>query len=207
MTKKNLDVYIFEQLQERMLDGTWKPGERMDVDQLADDYQVSRTPVLQALRRMENEGMIRVTRAGKFYLHTFTGPEVENIYAVFKVLEREAVRLLAARAWTAEELRAPAEELCEAAVRGDGPACCRLEAEWHRRLVAATENSCLVECFSKALGQYMAAWATGDRPRACPILADKLLELTQVLVNGDFDAAADGLEDYLNCTCRHLSEA
>lgn len=205
MTKKNLDVYIFEQLQERMLDGTWKPGERLDVDRLADDYQVSRTPVLQALRRMENEGMIRVTRGGKFYLPAFTGQEVENIYAVLRVLEGEAVHLLAQRGWTAEEMRAPVEELCRAAERGDGAACCRLESEWHRRLVAATGNCCMMECFSKALGQYLAAWATREGRRACPTLAEKLLDLTRILESGDFDAAADGLEDYLSCTHRHLN--
>lgn len=204
MTKKNLDVYIFEQLRDRMLAGTWQPGDRLDVDRLADQYQVSRTPVLQALRRMEGEGMIRVTRGGKFYLPAFSVQEVEDICGVLAVLEGEAVRLLAEERGSAEALGHLAEELCQAARAGDHAACCRLEAEWHRRLVGAAGNSCLEECFAKALGQYLAAWAAAACGRTCLALADRLLELTRALEQQDYAAAAAGLEHYLRCACQHL---
>lgn len=204
MTKKNLDVYIFEQLRDRMLAGAWHPGERLDVDQLADDYQVSRTPVIQALRRMEGQGMMRVTRGGKFYLPVLTCQEIADICAVLQVLEREAMRLLADGRGAVEMLRAPAQELCQAAQAGDGAACCRLEAEWHRRLVAAAGNSCLEECFSKALGQYLAARASGPCAQSCLTLAAHLLELTTTLEQRDYTAAAASLDTYLCCACEHL---
>ena len=204
MTKKNLDVYIFEQLRDRMLAGAWRPGERLDVDQLADDYQVSRTPVIQALRRMEGQGMMRVTRGGKFYLPVLTHQEVADICAVLQVLEREAMRLLADGRGAVETLRDSAQELCQAAQAGDGAACCRLEAEWHRRLVAATGNSCLEECCSKALGQYLAARASGPHAQSCLSLATRLLDLTAALEQQDYDAAAASLDAYLCCACQHL---
>ena len=202
MTKKNLDVYIFEQVRDRMLAGVWKPGDRLDVDKLADDYQVSRTPVIQALRRMEGEGMIRVTRAGKFYLPDFSPREMEDICTVLSVLEQEAVRLLASGRGNAGAIRTPAEELHQAAQAGDNAACCRLEAEWHRRLVAATGNSCLEECLSKALGQYLAACATGKSERDYLLLSKQLLELTQALEDLDYSTAATGLDAFLHCACQ-----
>ena len=204
MTKKNLDIYIFEQLRDRMLTGAWQPGDRLDVDKLADDYQVSRTPVIQALRRMEGEGMIRVTRGGKFYLPHFSPREMEDICSVLSVLEREAVRLLAEGRGTVGALRSPAEELSRAAQAGDSAACCRLEAEWHRRLVAATGNSCLEECLGKALGQYLAACVTGISQRDFLLLSEQLLSLTRELENQDYSAAAAGLDAFLHGACQQL---
>lgn len=204
MTKKNLDVYIFEQLRDRMLAGAWRPGERLDVDQLADDYQVSRTPVIQALRRMEGQGMMRVTRGGKFYLPVLTPQEIVDICTVLQVLECEAMRLLADGRGTVETLQGLAQDLYQAAQAGDSAACCRLEAEWHRRLVAAAGNSCLEECFSKALGQYLAARASGTCAQSCLTLASRLLDLTVTLGQQDYNAAMASLESYLCCAGQSL---
>ena len=204
MTKKNLDVYIFEQLRDRMLAGAWGPGDRLDVDQLADDYQVSRTPVIQALRRMEDQGMIRVTRGGKFYLPAFSAREVEDICAVLAVLEQEAIRLLAAGRGMPDELSILAQELWHAVQREDRSACCRIEAEWHRRLVAAAGNGCLEECFSKALGHYIAVCTAGAQAQASPLVAERMMELSQALVRRDYTAVSEGLEDYLRFTCQSL---
>lgn len=205
-TKKNLDVYIFEQLRERMLEGAWVPGERLDVDRLAEDYQVSRTPVLLALRRMEAEGMTRMTRSGKFYLPVFSTREIEDMLQVLLALDREAISLLEQGRGTAETLDEPAQALCQAARAGDVPACWRLEAEWQRRLGAAGENACLEICLSKALGQYLAACAAAGAGQACPP-PEGLLALTRRLEQGAYAAALAGLEDYLSAACRRLTGA
>ena len=50
--KKNLDVTIHEAFLEEILQGNWKPGQALNLDDLAERYGVSRTPIQQSLKRM-----------------------------------------------------------------------------------------------------------------------------------------------------------
>src|SRR5260221_6153098 len=47
-------------LQQRILDGILRPGERIDLDAIAQELQVSRTPVRTALRQLESEGLVTI---------------------------------------------------------------------------------------------------------------------------------------------------
>ena len=49
--KKNLDVTIHEAFLEEILQGNWKPGQALNLDDLAERYGVSRTPIQQALQQ------------------------------------------------------------------------------------------------------------------------------------------------------------
>ena len=66
--KKNLDVVVFEQLREKVIRGEWTPGQAISIDELVTEYGVSRTPILQALRRMEAMRMVEITITGHFIL-------------------------------------------------------------------------------------------------------------------------------------------
>ena len=57
-TEKNLDVTIHEAFLEEILQGSWKPGQALNLDDLAERYGVSRTPIQQALKRMHTQGMV-----------------------------------------------------------------------------------------------------------------------------------------------------
>ena len=48
--KKNLDVTIHEAFLEEILQGNWKPGQALNLDDLAERYGVSRTPIQHALK-------------------------------------------------------------------------------------------------------------------------------------------------------------
>ena len=60
--KKNLDVTIHEAFLEEILQGNWKPGQALNLDELAERYGVSRTPIQQALKRMHTQGMVVFSR-------------------------------------------------------------------------------------------------------------------------------------------------
>ena len=63
--KKNLDVLLYEKIKDGFLKCEYKLGEKIDIDQLAEKYEVSRTPIIQAIKRLENEGMMETGRGGK----------------------------------------------------------------------------------------------------------------------------------------------
>ena len=83
--------------------GVYKPGDRLVESDLADRFGVSRTPVREALQRMETQAML--TRDGRsLIVASLDHNQLAELYAVRTELEGLAARL-AARHATDEELR------------------------------------------------------------------------------------------------------
>lgn len=100
---KPLREVVFESLREAIIQGHLKPGERLMEIQLAEEMGVSRTPIREAVRKLELEGfVVMVPRKGAFV----AGISVKDIIDVFEVraaLEGLAAGLAAVRI-TNEEL-------------------------------------------------------------------------------------------------------
>ena len=88
--KKNLDVTIHEAFLEEILQGNWKPGQALNLDELAERYGVSRTPIQQALKRMHTQGMVVFSSKGHFSVPTFSEKEVCDIIEMRLLLENNA---------------------------------------------------------------------------------------------------------------------
>jgi DNA-binding GntR family transcriptional regulator len=94
---ENLDDKIYARLRELILDRHLLPGERILVDHLATEMGVSRTPVLNALRRLGQEGAVQVFPRRGIYVRRYGKAEMARLFAVREVLDGLATRLAAAR--------------------------------------------------------------------------------------------------------------
>ncbi|SRR5579885_3422659 len=79
-------------LQRRILQGTLRPGERVDLDVIAGELAVSRTPVRTALRQLESEGLVKIFPHRAAVVSALSASEIEQIYAVRVHLETFAAR-------------------------------------------------------------------------------------------------------------------
>lgn len=87
----SLSVEVANIIKERILKGEYHIGEKLIENQVADELKVSRTPIREALRQLEKEGLVEsVPNRGSFVLG-LTKRDIEDIYAV-----RAAVEILAA---------------------------------------------------------------------------------------------------------------
>ena len=86
----SLSVEVANVIKERILKGEYHIGEKLKENQIADELKVSRTPIREALKQLEKEGLIEsVPNRGSFVLG-LTKRDLEDIYAV-----RAAVEVLA----------------------------------------------------------------------------------------------------------------
>lgn len=89
----NSSQYIYDKLMEELSNGEMEPGQHLPAIPIAKKYGVSRTPVLEALRRMEADGIV-VSYPGKgSVLISPSLQEVRDTFVVRSVLERKAVEL------------------------------------------------------------------------------------------------------------------
>jgi DNA-binding GntR family transcriptional regulator len=124
--------------------GIYRPGDRLVESELAERFGVSRTPVREALQRLETQAMLK--RDGRsLIVATLDHNQLAELYTVRAELEALAARL-AARHATPEEIRVLAGMLEEdRAALGDPQALSRANRRFHRQIHLASHNRYLVQ--------------------------------------------------------------
>ena len=101
---------IADVVRERILKGESEIGEKIKENQIATELKVSRTPIREAFKLLENEGLIDYIPNRGCFAKGFTKQDVDDIYAVREALEELAVRWAVARI-TEPELLALEEQV------------------------------------------------------------------------------------------------
>jgi DNA-binding GntR family transcriptional regulator len=89
---------VYEQLKAMSVSFELKPGERLNEGELAKRLGVSRTPLREALNRLNTEGFLRFTPGKGFFCRELDAHEIFDLYELRKSIEVAAVRLAVKRA-------------------------------------------------------------------------------------------------------------
>jgi DNA-binding GntR family transcriptional regulator len=84
--------WVTASLREAILSDYFEPGEKLDQDRIAEELEVSRTPVREALRRLQSEGFVDVRPHYGAYIHQVSPDEIREVFEVRALLEAEVVR-------------------------------------------------------------------------------------------------------------------
>lgn len=95
---KTIRELLFEHLRDLIISGKFASGQKLVEEELADQFKVSRTPVREALRKLEIEGLVRYQPRRGVIVTGFSREDFDEIYAARAVLEGLAARLAAERA-------------------------------------------------------------------------------------------------------------
>lgn len=159
----------YNHLESAILTGKLKPGERLVEKSLAERLRMSRTPIREALRRLEERGMVRILPRRGAVVSDISPSDVENIYAVRSHLEVFAARLAAQRISREGLTRVAGMEAAHAKLAGgrDVRALMLTNDRFHDAIYAVAENPCLVELIQQLRRQVHVvrfnAWALPDR--------------------------------------------
>ena len=84
---KPLRDIVFETLREAIINQTLKPGERLMEIQLAEEMGVSRTPVREAIRKLELEGLVVMVPRKGAYVAGISMKDIHEVYELRSALE------------------------------------------------------------------------------------------------------------------------
>jgi DNA-binding GntR family transcriptional regulator len=96
---------VYVALKQLIADGRVRPGQRLREIELAGRFGVSRTPVREALRKLEAEGLVASSPGGGLAVTVASPQEIMDAYLVREALEGLAARLAAERATDVDVLR------------------------------------------------------------------------------------------------------
>lgn len=132
---------VYQRFYEDLRSQALQPGQHIIEEELARRYEVSRTPVREALRRLIQDGLVERSGGG-LRVSRLTPRQVDEIYPIVAVLEGLAARLAAERLTpaTRRRLRDLHERMAAAAAAGDQPAFLKNNQRFHSLILAAAGN-------------------------------------------------------------------
>nr|WGD63079.1 GntR family transcriptional regulator [Bacillus subtilis]WGD71129.1 GntR family transcriptional regulator [Bacillus subtilis] len=136
-------LQFYNQLKKMIFNGTFKPGERINETQLAKSFGVSRSPIREAMRLLEKDGLLKADDRNGFSITSLTAKDVDEIYKIRIPLEQLAVELVIDEA-DEEELTILEKQLeeTEKAIHNgtEDTEIIRLNQKFHESLVDFSHN-------------------------------------------------------------------
>ncbi len=138
---------VYEELKLLILTGKISPGMRLMEEELAEDMGVSRTPIREAIRKLEKEGLITIEPRRGAYVSQISTKDMVEILEVRQNMEGLAAELAAQRMSEEdkEKLRNIAKAYEEAVAAGDMAEMIRCDTAFHHIIVEATQNKILIQ--------------------------------------------------------------
>jgi DNA-binding GntR family transcriptional regulator len=165
---------VYRRVREAILEGEIAPGAAMSQVSLAEELGISRTPLREALRMLQSEGLVEAERNRRVRVAPVSPADLEELAVMRVTLEAEAIRLAVPRT-TAEQLarlEGLHAEMAHFAREKDYRRWVVPHAEFHRALTApagARFSGVLTTLFDHAeryrrmhIGHGPTAWATAD---------------------------------------------
>lgn len=143
--KYSLRGKIFNILRQQILDGKYKAGDSLVETKLAEELGVSRTPIREAIRQLELEGLVISIPNKGVVVKGITEKDIEDIYTIRMVLEGLAAKW-AVEKITVDELKELQDkyELMEFyTAKGDMEQVAKLNTEFHEIIFKATKSGVL----------------------------------------------------------------
>jgi DNA-binding GntR family transcriptional regulator len=154
---------VYEALREAIVSRRLQPGDRLAEEQLAKQFGVSRTPVREALLRLEAEQFAaRVARRG-LVVRPIPEREVLEVYAVRAALDGLAASLAAEQATPPDiaRLRWISRQIAEAAEQADYARMAELNIELHEAVCDAAHNGMLL-LFMRQIHDWVRRFGSAD---------------------------------------------
>lgn len=153
LTKLNLDNYkplrdvVFENLRGAILEGKLKSGQRLMEVQLAEQLGVSRTPIREAIRKLELEGLVIMLPRKGAYVADMSFKDLIDVLEIRASLEGLAASLASERRRDEdiEGLERVAKEFEESVKNGDIEAVLKKDVEFHEYIFSLANNKKLYQ--------------------------------------------------------------
>jgi DNA-binding GntR family transcriptional regulator len=198
-SRNGLGDEVYERLIDALLTGSLAPGDRLIQDKLAEDLDVSRTPVRDALLRLHEEGVIEPSGRRGFVVRGLSEDDVRHLYEARYAIEGYAAAVVAERGDTAlVHVRATFDEVAKRRPRSSLQSY-EANRAFHRAVVEAADNAHLLDFFDATWGRGAAGLAYHNFYVASPHqqFVREHEALLRELACGDGDRARRAMIDHI----------
>ncbi len=204
---KPLREMVFESLREAIILGRLKPGERLMEMQMADEMGVSRTPIREAIRKLELEGFVVMIPRKGAYVSGISVKDIVDVFEVRAALEALAAGLAAERVTDKEleELERSLVQISELNDKADINAIVEIDTIFHELIYKACRNERLVQMITHLKEQIQRFRTTslaqpgrtkdalGEHRGIVEAISDRNIDMAQLLAREHVENAEQSL--------------
>lgn len=190
--------------------GILRPGERLDEVKLTERFNVSRTPIREALSRLTAQAILVPGEKRGVRVAEYSRAELAQIFEAMHEIEATCARIAAQRLsfLSRAEIERAQARCVEAAREGDVQAYMRANEAFHQTIYEATGNPYIAEIasdFRRRTGPFRAK--KFGSPEDLIASADSHNELIASIFSKDSDAASDGMRAHMTRSFLQTLEA
>lgn len=135
---------VYDEVIDGLRQGTYRPGDRVRSEEIARSFEVSRTPVREALHRLQERGLLEMTPGG-LAVARLDRRAVLEVYAMRELLEGAAARFAAINAAPGDLDEIEAVARAFSAAEGDAGRQADLNRAFHAAIYEAARNRYLIQ--------------------------------------------------------------
>lgn len=209
LEKTSLREQALSSLRRAITSGQIRPGTHLVETELSEAMQISRGTLREAMRQLQQEGLISSGARGRMSVRHLDTKEIRDIFAVRAALESLAVRELSGqldRQGAVEVLRDAVREMER---REQANIDDRIEADldFHRKMCQLTGNETLVHSWTSLEGSIrMSIMFAGVDRGIRNMNARRHLDIVDAIATGDADAAAATIVEHMEAAANTLVE-
>jgi DNA-binding GntR family transcriptional regulator len=207
LDRSTLRERTVEALRSAITSGVYGPGDRLHEDELATHLKVSNATVRQALRHLQQEGLVTTPARSVRQVASLSPIEVRELFRVRAALEGLAVRRIIALPDRERVLDILRETLTQPAA-AEMTFARRVDADlgFHLQLCRLSGNSMLVETWRYLEGRIRIVLMSAGPERAVGIMSQVQHELIlDAIENGDLPTAAAVVDDHMATAADHVA--
>ena len=191
---------VFNTLREAILKGELEPGERLMEIALAQKLGVSRTPIREAIRKLELEGLVVMAPRKGAEVAEITLKDLRDVLEVRKNLEELAVELACKKATEAdiEEMKAAHEEFIKTISQKDLTVIAEADVKFHDVIYKITGNKRLIQILNNLREQmyrYRLEYIKDEKKRM--IVTDEHLQIIEAIEGKNVDSAKNYIQVHI----------
>lgn len=201
-TKNNVSqaLKLRDALEDEIVNGALKPGDRLDEASLAERFKVSRTPIREAFKYLVGSGLVETIPNRGTFVASVGLPQLIEMFEVMAELEGMCARLATRRITDAEseELQSLLNGCTDAKEKGDPDAYYYENERFHDCIYRASHNSFLAQQ-ARQLQMRLKPYRRLQlrvRNRASTSLAEHRA-IVEAILSGDESAAEAGIKDHV----------
>lgn len=207
LEKKSLREQAVSALRAAITSGALEPGRHLVETELSDMLQISRGTLREALRQLEQEGLLSAGARGRLSVRHLDAKEIRDIFAVRATLESLAVRTLCElpnRSAVIKSLRAAVNHM-KSAAGGTLEARIESDLEFHRTLCKLSDNQTLLHSWESLEGSIRMSIMFAGLERAVKNMdVDRHLEIVEAIETGDPEAAQSAILGHMDVAAENL---
>lgn len=207
LQKKSLREQALSALRAAITSGELEPGRHLVETELSEMLQISRGTLREALRQLEQEGLLSAGPRGRLSVRHLDAKEIRDIYSVRAALESLAARTLCElpdREHILSSLRAAVDAMT-AATKGTLEERVECDLEFHRTLCRLTGNETLLHSWESLEGSIrMSIMFAGQEKGVKNMRVDRHHEIVAAIETGDAALARKTIREHMDSAADNL---